>query len=338
MKSKQKACAVLLAGGRGKRLWPLSGGRVSKPFLSIAGSPSMALVSTNRLRGVFEKKSIYYAVDKGQAGYLKKTIKGLSSGNIIIEPFPRNTASAIGLASLQFQPETILAFLPVDNYVEDGSQFKKVIREGIDFVESRPESIICVGLRPYAPMTGYGYIKISGAVSGRVHRIAEFIEKPPLDKAKRFYKNPAYLWNGGIYIGKAGAILEEIKEHSPGLYSGLEKIKQNSKNLPKVYSRMKNISIDYQIMEKSRNIYCLKAEYKCHDIGNWTCVEKILPKDKNGNVIFGNAKAIDARGAVIYNSEKKKVGLIGLDNVIVVNTRDGVLVGKKDEIERVREI
>ena len=322
---KNKAYAVLLAGGKGTRLWPLSCEGRSKSFIRIGGEKPLITKTIAGLRGLIPKRNIIVVVDKSQ----KKFVKDIPGKNILVEPFGRSTASAIGLAALRLKSEDVMAVLPTDAIIGNTRNYKKTLRETIDLVSAKENVLACIGVVPRRPETAYGYIKLKS------HR---FIEKPNRASALNFFKRGNYLWNTGMFVFKAEVILKAIKKHAPVLHKQLMDIKTGKKSLKAAYRRMKNMSIDYQIMEKAKNLHCARGNFSWRDVGNWENAGALLKKDSRGNSIFGKAALVDTRGSVIYNSTKEKLGVVGLRDAIVVRTKNGTLVCSKKDAEKVKEL
>jgi len=335
---KTNVYACLLAGGKGTRLWPLSTEKHPKSFVRIANRKPLLEECIGRLAGLAEKNKIIIVIDKAQAGLVRGVATGIPGKNILVEPFGRSTAAAIGLAAIQLCPEDILIALPTDSIIKDLRSFRKAMKSAINFVERREDILLCVGVTPNEPKASYGYIKVDSRQKGNVYSIDRFIEKPDVQTAKKFVKNPNYLWNVGIFVFRAGSILRAMSKHSPALYRGLMRIKKDGRKKDAAYRRMKNVSVDYQIMEKAKNLYCAKGNFSWCDIGNWKSASQLFKKDKRGNRVFGNARLVNTRDSVIYNATKQKLGVTGVSDCIVACTNDGTLVCSKKDAERVKEL
>ena len=328
---KGKVYAVLLAGGKGTRLWPLSVGSCSKSFIRIGGGRALITEAIERLRGIIDKKNILIVVDRAQAPLLGKFAKGIPGRNILVEPFGRSTASAVGLAAIELKPDDIMVVLPTDSLVKERALFKKTIKEAVNFVRRREDALLSLGIKPKEPTSAYGYIKVGRRSFGNVYSVDRFIEKPTVSTARRFAGRKNYFWNAGIFVFRAETILRAIEKHAPRLLHQLARIRKNKKNKKDAYSRMKNVSIDYQIMEKAKNLYFAAGKFSWRDLGSWKSMEELFRKDKQGNICFGKAVLTDTRGSIVYNSTKKDLGLVGLKDAVVACTENGTLVcGKKD--------
>lgn len=332
---KNNIYAVLLAGGKGTRLWPLSREGSSKSFIRIGNRNPLVVDCINRLRGFVEKENIIIVVDKSQEKSLRKLAKGIPGKNILVEPFGRSTASAIGLAAIALKESDIMAVFPTDALIKGPRRFRKTLKDAVGFAYSE-NTLLCVGIKPDRPSTSYGYIKIKSPEGRGIYSVDKFVEKPNEKKAEEFIKNKAFLWNAGIFVFKAGDILLAMKKYSPELYKELLRMKKNIKVKESAYRRMKNVSIDYQIMEKARNLYCAKGNFSWSDLGNWRSVSELLRKDRHGNAVFGKAELLNTRDSIVYNSTKDKLGIVGLRDTIVVRTKAGMLVSSKKDAEKVK--
>lgn len=341
--NKTRVCAVLLAGGEGTRLWPLSTGSFSKSFVRIADKKPLVQRTIERLGGFIDKKDILIVVDKRQKPAVRKTVKGIPGKNILAEPFGRSTASASGLAAIALRPEDIMVVLPTDSLIKETPLFRNAVKKAVDFIRNTENVIVCFGIKPKGPSTAYGYIKVEPRGNRGIYPVDRFIEKPTETIAEKLVKKPVYLWNAGMFVFRAGDILNAMKKHAPVLHRELMRIKKDRKKKTAAYSRMRNVSIDYQVMEKAENLYCVKAGFNWQDLGNWENVGRMFSvlggkKDKKGNVLFGKVRLLDTRGSVIYNSSRKRLALIGLKGMIVVHTENGTLVCRKKDAEKVKAL
>ncbi|MCQ9206402.1 MAG: mannose-1-phosphate guanylyltransferase [Omnitrophica bacterium] len=337
-KTESDVYAVLLAGGKGTRLWPLSTPDRSKSFIRIGKRRPLIEESRKRLHGLIPDKNLIIVVDKTQERLVRSLVRGVPKKNILVEPFGRSTASAAGLAAIELKDEDIMAVLPTDALIEDGNAFRKTLKEAIRFVRAKDGVIMSVGITPTAPSTAYGYVKLRSRIKGKIYSVNKFIEKPSGRLAAALIKRRDSAWNAGIFIFKAKDFLNACRSHAPVLYRELLRIKKNKREKPASYRRMKNISIDYQIMEKAKNLYCVKGTFCWRDLGNWRSAMEVLKKDKNGNAVFGKVNLVDTRNSIVYNTQKSTLGVIGLADTIVVSTKNGTLVCAKKDAEKVKEL
>jgi mannose-1-phosphate guanylyltransferase len=330
--------AVLLAGGKGTRLWPLSTENRSKAFIGIGKRRPLITETVARLRGFVPRENMIVVVDKAQAKLVKNSVKGFPRRNVIVEPFGRSTASSIGLAAVRLKPDDIMAVLPTDAMIQGAGDFRSTLKAAVEFTRANENVLMCVGILPRGAETAYGYIKLRPGGKGRIRAVDKFMEKPTEKRASRFVKDGNYLWNAGIFIFKADSILEAMRRQAPLLYRELLLIKKDRTKTEEAYGRMKNISIDYQIMEKVKNLYCAKGNFSWRDLGNWKGIAPLFKRDMRGNNLFGRAKLVDTKNSIVYNSTGNKLGVIGIKDTIVVHTKNGTLVCGKKDAEKVKKL
>jgi len=348
-----KSYAIIMAGGVGARFWPYGTSKLPKQFLPIAdSSDTMLQLTVKRLKDIIPLDCTYIITNKQYTGEVKKQIPKIPTGNIIGEPIGRNTAPCIGLASLilkQFDEQAKMLVVPADHMIENVDEFSSVVNTGLKFVEEK-DAIVTLGIVPTHPETGYGYIQyiedaffnVPDADVG-IYKVKTFAEKPTLETANIFLESGDFLWNSGMFIFRADTMLGEMQKHLPDLYHALQKIEeaihthQYQKVLQQVFAEIKGISIDYGIMEKAKNVYVIKAKFKWSDLGSWDEVFRIKTKDKNKNVILGDTFVKDSANNLIM-SPKGIVGVIGVDNLIIINTKEGLLICKRDRSQEVKEI
>ncbi|AFN73261.1 Mannose-1-phosphate guanylyltransferase [Melioribacter roseus P3M-2] len=338
--------AVIMAGGVGSRFWPRSKERKPKQLLRIFGENTMIQDTVNRLDGLVKNENIYVITNKIQKMRVVEQLPQIPQENIIDEPFGKNTAACIGLASIlikQRDPEAVTLILPSDHLIKDDDAFRKCLSTGADFAYKN-KGLVTIGIKPTRPETGYGYIQFDEKeVSPDIYKVLTFAEKPNLSTAKRFIESGDFLWNAGIFVWRVDTILEEIKTYLPDLYEGLLEIEKAigsndfAKQLTYVYGQLKSISIDYGVMEKSKNVYLTKAEFYWNDVGSWEAVYEISEKDEDGNVLIGDIFSEYSYNSYVF-SPKKFTALIGAENLIVINTKDALLVCSRDKAQNVRDV
>ena len=272
--------AVILVGGIGKRLQPLSKPSRPKPFLSVTKDRKTIFAKTiARIRRVLPIENIVVVANKRQAHLIKKSFPEIVKGNLLLEEASKNTAPAIALASLELKKrsgDAVIVVLPADHYIGNEDVYLNTLKKGIDFVEGNPKALVTIGLEPSFPATGYGYIKIVHSPRSMVHRniykVERFVEKPDIQTAQKFIEDGSYLWNTGTFIFKAVTFLGAIRRLAKGIYGPLKDIRK----IEEKYDMLPNISVDYAIMEKAYEIYCVKGSYKWEDIGSFDSLKKVL--------------------------------------------------------------
>ena len=289
--------AVIMAGGVGSRFWPRSKKAMPKQLLKIFNNDTMIQSTVKRLKPLIKDENIFIITNKIQADEVKKQLNNIPEKNIIIEPFGRNTAACIGLASIiikNIDPNAVTIVLPADHIIKEEEIFLNTLNNAAKFAYES-DGLLTIGLNPTRPETGYGYIQIDEKkVSDNIYKVLTFAEKPNYATALRFLESGDFLWNSGMFIWKVEAILSEIKNLMPDLYEGLEEIEKHigkksfEEALIRNYGMMKKISIDYGIMEKSSRVYLTKGFFTWSDVGSWEEVYQLSEKNQDGNSINGN--------------------------------------------------
>jgi|SRR5450631_161918 len=344
------AFAVILGGGSGTRLWPSSRRARPKQLLALGGPESLLAAAVRRAQALvgLDRTLIVTAADQEAA--VRAAIPDLPPENIIAEPVARNTAPAVGLGAVEAArragPAAVIAVFPADPFIGDEPAFDRLVRLALR--EAR-ETITTIGVRPTHAETGFGYIRI-GAKLPRdgvdpVHDVAGFVEKPDLPTAERYLASGEHLWNSGMFFLTAGRMLEETRRHLPGLAALLDAAvaAEDSKAAAAViaagYSGVPSISIDNGIMEKANGLRVVPGAFGWNDVGSWAALPAVRPPDARGNVVLGGATLIDGDGNIIVAEEGAPfVGVVGVRDLVVIATRDALLVVPKDKAQDVRKI
>lgn len=342
-------CVVIMAGGKGERFWPKS--RVNKPkqFTDLTGKGSMLLLTYRRIMNFADSSRIFVVTGQDYKDLTKESLPDIPEENIIIEPDGRNTAPCIGLAAAIIDkkyPGSTMVVLPADHLVKDENLFCRTLETAAALAENT-RGLVTLGIRPTRPETGFGYLKVGeeykAALSQKVYKVAEFVEKPNLEKAKGFLTEGGYLWNGGIFIWKVEVILKAFEKYLPEIYRGLIEIKQAIDapdfeiTLSREYSKMEKVSIDYGIMEKSDEVYTVPGEFDWDDVGTWGSLERIFEKDQNGNILLGKVIALDTKNT-IADAGQRLVAVVGAEDLIIVDTEDVTLICHKEKAPLIREL
>ncbi len=341
-----KIFAVIMAGGVGSRFWPRSTEKTPKQLLKIFGENTMIQDTVDRLQGLVENEDIFVITNKIQRPEIINQLKNVPAENIIEEPFGRNTAACIGLASLIVKEKSndgVTIILPADHIIKEKKEFHKTLMTAAKFAyESK--GLVTIGINPTRPETGYGYIQIDETVvSDNVYSVLSFAEKPNYATAVRFLESGDFLWNSGMFIWRVDTILEEIHQYLPDLHEGLEKIRKDigkpaySNTLATVYGQLKNISIDYGIMEKSQKVFLTKGNFSWSDVGSWEEVFTLSKKDENGIAKVGDIFTDMVVDSYIYSPDKF-TAVIGVDNLIIINTKDALLICRRDQGQNVKKV
>ncbi|MBZ0199789.1 MAG: NTP transferase domain-containing protein [Ignavibacteriaceae bacterium] len=338
--------AVVMAGGIGSRFWPKSNKKTPKQLMKIFGEKTLIQETVERLTGFIDDDKIYIVTNRKQRPLVVNQLPQLPPANIIAEPFGRETAPCIGLASIIIQkrdPDALIINLPADHLIRRIADFHLALKNAIDYA-SKTNGLVTIGILPSRPEIGYGYIQIDEqSIDDNIHKVYSFAEKPNYATAVRFIESGDFLWNSGIFIWKASSILNEIQIHLPDLFEGLEEIKavidtpEFEKKLDIVYGQLRKISIDYGVMEKSKKVFLTKGDFIWSDVGSWEEVYQLSEKDDSGNCIRGKVYTDMTVDSFIFSPEKF-TAVIGAENLIVVHNDDALLVCRRDQAQSVKKI
>ncbi|KAA8665323.1 mannose-1-phosphate guanylyltransferase [Clostridium sp. HV4-5-A1G] len=352
-------CALIMAGGKGERFWPLSTDEKPKQFLKLLGKKTMIQMTVERLLPLISADRIFIVTGKRYVQIVKEQLPNLPENNIIVEPVGRNTAPCIALSAFYIKKrcnDAAILVIPSDHLVVDENRFRNTIAYGADFIQNNISAVVTLGIKPDRPETGYGYIQFTVSNSQcifneaavtteedfNVFKVEKFVEKPDVDTAKKYIKEGNFLWNGGMFIWKCSTILKLTKRYLNNTYDILKGVfekddKNFSRLLEEKYPGVDNISVDYGIMERTENIYVIPSDFGWDDIGTWHAVERYREKDNNNNVCMGDIRSLGSSNNIVY-SENKPIVIVGLEDVFVVESDDIIFVGKKEDIERIKEI
>jgi len=332
---------VIIAGGSGTRFWPLSRARRPKQFLPLVSGRTLLADTAARLQGLAPLSRTLVVCGKRHAPAVRAFLRKLPARNVLVEPVARNTAPAIGLASIEIarrDPEGVLVVLPSDHHVGDPARFREVLSTAVEV--ARSGALVTIGLSPTRPETGYGYIQVGESLGGHsgARKVRRFVEKPDGPTAEHYVQSGEYLWNGGIFVFRARTMLDAIREHLPELANGLERIRKAVSALGKVFPTLPAISIDYAVMEKARNIAVLPGDFGWSDVGSFAAIEEVRPRDAQGNVASGKLPLlVDCEGCVVLGRDRP-LAVVGMKDVVVVDAGDAVLVVPKGRSQDVRKL
>ncbi len=339
---------VIMAGGTGTRLWPISRENRPKQFIKVDDGNCMMVQTVERLCETVPADHCFIITNKSLKNATRKTVKNLIPlENIILEPQKRNTAACIEYAAMVLKKkygEGLICFVPADGYVKDRKGYKDAINLAYDAAE-KTKALVVVGITPTYPATGYGYIQIDKdrGDDERLLTVQRFIEKPDLETATKLFESGEFLWNGGILVGSMDAIISSIKKFLPGHDSNIGEAVRRSRRisgnryLDDAYNKIQNVSFDNGVLEKIDCIYVIKGLFDWDDIGSIDSLSKTFGADEEGNVINGKHVGVDTSNSIII-SEDTLVTTIGVNNLIVVNTNDAVIVCPRDRAQDVKEL
>ena len=342
-------CAVILAGGKGTRFWPLSRENCPKQMLHIVGEDTLLRQTIKRLNGFIPLDKVWIITTDILAQDIRFHLKPLGSDadriRFIVEPSGRNTAPAIALAAMtlnKLSSDPVMVVMPSDHIIRDTKRFQDKLRLAVEAAQEG--YLVTFGIVPTRPETVYGYIRSGQPFRDSAQEIfhAEgFFEKPDLKTAETFLQQGSYYWNSGIFVWKAAKILKEIENYLPSLYRGLQKIGELSdlrnETFKELYSSLENISIDHGVMEKSRDVLVIPADFGWCDLGNWTALGDVLERDEQGNILQGNVIDIGSENCTVI-AHDRVLATIGLKDMVVIDTADATLVSSKEMVHEVRKV
>lgn len=342
-----KKTALIMAGGRGERFWPKSRKNLPKQFLSLTGDgKTMIQLTVDRILSLVAMEDIYIATNKDYKSLVLEQLPSLPEENILCEPVGRNTAPCIGLGAVHIAnkyEDATMFVLPSDHLIKYNSMFLNTLKDACEIAE-KDDNLVTIGITPDYPETGYGYIKFNSEIcEGRAFQVDRFVEKPTLDVAKEYLSSEEYLWNSGMFVWKISTILNKLKQLMPDTYQGLMSIKESigteteDSVLEKEFHNFTSESIDYGIMEKSKNIYTLPGTFGWDDVGSWLAVERIKQSNEYGNVVSGNIITINSKNCIIEGS-KKLIATVGIEDLIIVDTEDATLICDKDSASEIKKV
>ncbi|MEN8171318.1 MAG: sugar phosphate nucleotidyltransferase [Chloroflexota bacterium] len=344
--------AVIMAGGGGTRLWPLSRKESPKQMLPLVGERSLFQIAVARLDAVFPPERIFVVTIADQAAELQNQCPEIPVENFLIEPMPRGTASVVGLAAVALQardPKAVMAVLTADHIFKHEHVFHELLLAAHDAAQQ--DHLVTLGIEPTHPATGYGYIQRAEQVNRHrdldIYRVMHFIEKPDLSKAQEMLSSGDFDWNSGMFVWRVSRILDEITHQMPDLEAKLNQISA-SWDQPDVQTIIQGVwptiepeTIDYGVMENAGDVVIIPAKgLGWHDVGSWDALFDVLPTDEHGNIFEGDGYiALDTNHTLVYkNTSDRLVVTLGVDDLIIVDTGDVLLVTKVDQAQHVRKI
>lgn len=336
--------AVIMAGGRGERFWPLSTEERPKPYLCFFGEKTLFQATMERITSFIPKERIFPVLSRQHLALAWEQVPALPKKNYIIEPEGRDTAACIGLASLYLErldPEAIIVVLPADHYISNNEEFISTLKQGIEFLKNR-DCVVIIGIKPTRPETNYGYLEIDKELSPGIFEVVKFLEKPTLREAKEFFKG-RYWWNNGIFIWRNSFVQSLICRFMPELWRALLHIresigKQDEEAVLKMeFAKLQKVSIDYGVLEKAEERVAVLAKFYWDDVGNWTALSRIKKAEAQGNVSIGEHKAIDTQNCIVYANDAP-ITTLGVSDLVIVSVNNNVFVCSKKRASEIKKL
>jgi mannose-1-phosphate guanylyltransferase len=336
-----------MAGGAGKRLWPMSRLDRPKQLLPLVGGENLLSISVDRLKGVMDEENILIVTNAEYADQVAESLPGLPRENIIGEPEGRDTANAIALAAelLAARDESAtMSVFTADHVIRPQERFARSVTTACEAAETHPDALVTFGIRPTWPHTGLGYIHCDVKGGGPAYEVLGFREKPDHPTARRYVDSGEYYWNSGMFVWTLQAIRKALGEFLPGSMEKLAAVRKaatGGKNyqpiLEEVYPTLEKISIDYAVMEKAREVMMVELDCEWVDVGSWPALERVCPTDEKGNVVMAeNAVLAESSRNVVVTETGHIIGVVGMEDCIVVHTPDATLVCKKSDAQRIK--
>ena len=337
---------VIMAGGTGSRFWPLSRASRPKQLLPLSGAEGSLLRETRRrIAKLVPPERTLVVTSEGLAEQTRAELPELPPQNILAEPVGRNTAPCVGWAAsvvARTHPDAVLMVLPADHHIGDERAFSSVLECAIE--AARGGEMVTVGIKPTRPETGYGYVELGEELALNVHRARRFVEKPDELRARQFLAAGRFLWNSGMFFFRADTLLSAIRQHLPGLGDALAKYDEAAKQgselelVRATYKSLPDISIDHGVMEKAARVAVVPGDFGWSDVGSWTSAWELAPHDDDGNALLGDVVAIETHGSYVRAPAGKLVAIVGLEDIVVVDTGDALLVMPRSRSQDVRAV
>jgi mannose-1-phosphate guanylyltransferase len=343
---------IIMAGGIGSRFWPLSKEEKPKQFLDILGVGETLIQQTfNRFKKIVPDQNFYIVTNELYEKIVLEQLPGVTEEQILTEPCRRNTAPCIAYACFKIResnPNAKIIVTPADHLILKETIFSNIIENSLNFIEEK-NVLLTLGIKPTRPETGYGYIQVNEKLGAEnypdIKKVKTFTEKPNSDIAQMFYESGDFFWNSGIFLWSLNSILDAFKEYLPDVFYLFEEKRKlisgstEKETIHEIYENCANISIDYGIMEKAKNVFVYKSsDIGWSDLGTWGSVYDQLTKDKENNAIVGKKAFLFNSSTCVINLPENKTGIIsGLNNFIVIDTRDALLICKKEDEQKIKD-
>jgi mannose-1-phosphate guanylyltransferase len=342
--------ALILAGGSGERFWPLSRRALPKQLLRLVSEKALLEETVARVADWIPRERILVLTNVDQEKGVRDLLKDIPSSNIVAEPAKRDTAAAMALGTgwvaVRDHAATMIV-LPADHVIADSKAFKETVMLAATAAEETG-GLVTVGIKPTWACPGFGYIEQgapvklkNGADKGLVHRVLRFREKPNADLAESFLRKGQFRWNAGMFVWSVPTVLSEFNRHTPELANFISQIRAPGnfeKTLSSTFKKLPRVSFDYAIMEKANRVLVVEAPFDWDDVGSWTAVAKYLTADEHGNAARGAVTTVDSTNNIVFDETGTNIALLGVHNLVVVRTKDAVLVCHRHQVEKIKDL
>jgi mannose-1-phosphate guanylyltransferase len=333
----QAVYAVVMAGGRGERFWPLSTSQLAKPFIPLLGPTTLIQDTVSRLHPLVPPERVMISIGETHYELARQQLPGIPAANFIVEPVGRDTAACLGLCAVHLEerdPDGIMLAVPADHFIDGPEKYRETLQRGIDSLPGAAGVVF--GVRPVRPDTSYGYIRAERPPEpSQAWSVLRFVEKPDAATADQYFKSGDFFWNSGIFLWRNRTLLDLFQEHMPKSYQCLRELqsllreRKGPDELLRVFGSMERLSIDFGIAEKTSGLRLIPVEFGWDDIGNWSALERALPSDAQGNVARGGHVPVNTRNCIVY-SDAGPVATFGVENLVIVQAYGKVLVCPKE--------
>ena len=351
--------AVIMAGGKGTRFWPLSTEDQPKQLLSLVGDSSLLQQTVARITPLMPLEDIYVVTGESLVSAMKHQLPDLPAKNIIVEPARRNTLPCIGLAALYIRKwrsdDAVIAILPADSLIQHQQRFRQLLQYA-EKIATNDDVLITFGAPPTRAETGYGYLHIGAAAHTagdlQAFQVRQFVEKPEKEIAEKYLQGQEHLWNSGMFVWRVDVILDAIKTYNVPIYQKLMEIDaaigtpSEAEAISHAYSQMESVSVDYGVMEKAKEVLVIPAAIGWNDVGHWGAMHELYERDTSGNTVRGKHIGIDTQNCIIFNQtaqnpdviEGKLIATIGVSDLVIVESEYAVLVCPIDRVQEVKDL
>jgi mannose-1-phosphate guanylyltransferase len=339
---------MIMAGGAGTRLWPLSRKARPKQLVKLVRGQSLLRLSYDRVAAVVGADAVNIITGQAHLPLIKADMPEIPDANLIGEPMGRDTANAVGLAAAVLQrrdPEAVIGTFTADHIIQPLETFKAAVELGLKMAQEHPDALVTFGITPRHPDTGFGYVQRGTKLADGVYEVAAFKEKPALEVAKQYVESGDYYWNSGMFAWRADTILNQLAKHLPEAHAGIMEIaaawgsSDQQAVLERIYPELPKISIDFAVMEKAPRVLVVEMNCDWLDVGSWPALADVLDADESGNVFAAaDAICVDANGNIIVGEDDHLVAAFGVSDLVIVHATDATLVCRKDDAPRLKEL